>query len=154
MLLDQHNELRQELLNNMEAKHTAAKTRIDSFYRAETGKINKVTFSHMKPNKKHKTIDQIQTENMTSPTKIHEEIAQHMSEWYEETATSPFTQTQTVSEFLSKRQVNLPRIPRSQADTIDTEFTQDEIKSAIQAADPCTAPGPSGQTITDRKSVV
>jgi hypothetical protein len=71
-----------------------------------------------------------------------------MQDWYGYTANLAQPQTETLADFLSDLQLDLPQISLEDQDMLTDEITQAEIEDAINKAHEISAPGPSGQTIT------
>ena len=76
-----------------------------------------------------------------------EEIITIMQTWYERTAERTVPQTETLTDFLGRHNLELPQITDEHKDMLEEEFSMAEIKQAIQEANEVSAPGPSGQTI-------
>jgi hypothetical protein len=71
-----------------------------------------------------------------------------MQDWYGHTANLAQEQTETLADFLSDLELDLPQISLEHQDMLTEEITPDEVEDAINEAHEISAPGPSGQTIT------
>jgi len=70
-----------------------------------------------------------------------------MQQWYERTAERALPQTISLQEFLTAHNIRLPQITEEQKESLEEEFTQEEVLEAIKEANEVSAPGPSGQNI-------
>ena len=97
------------LANELEMKEKAMQTRINNFYKTNTGKMVPTTFNCIKEKVKSKDIQDI----MVGGRQINknEDIVKEMQNWYQETANNMQEQTMSLNEFLQNNNVtNLPQI--------------------------------------------
>jgi hypothetical protein len=102
----------------------------------------------VKVKEKHpsRNIDQLHHNNeiITNP----ERIIQIMQDWYAHTADFEHLQNETLPDFLTDQQLELPQIDSELQDMLIEEITPREVEDAIKEAKERSAPGPSGHTIT------
>ena len=139
-------QLQKELLNDIEAKEQASHTRIKNFYLSGNGTMAPQSFYIVKEKQGNRTIRSLEVndEEITEPS----EIIRVMQDWYEKTAQEETAQTTTLREFLIQHGIQLPQLSDNQAEELEQEFSQHEVKDALSEAEETSAPGPSGHSIT------
>jgi len=145
-LQERYTEMQQDIKNDIEAKEHASEMRIQTFYKANTGKNVPVTFSVIKEKHKKTEINKLEIDN--SIITDREEINTIMQNWYQETANKDHEQTLTLTDFMNKQNINIPKITPEQADYLEQEFTEQEVQQAINDANETSASGISGQSIS------
>ena len=76
-----------------------------------------------------------------------DDIVTIMQEWYEKTASQDTPQTIPLATFLQQHQIALPQLDEMQQEELGEEFTEEEVKEALQDATEASASGPSGQSL-------
>jgi hypothetical protein len=71
-----------------------------------------------------------------------------MQEWYRNTASQEWEQTETLTDMFGDFQLDLPQISPDIRDLLDEEISNSEVEAAINKAHEVSAQGPTGQTIT------
>jgi hypothetical protein len=71
-----------------------------------------------------------------------EEIMTIMQQWYEKTAERTVLQMAALPVLLAGHNIELPQIDKDQQAVLEEEFSQQEVKAAIQDANKVSAPGP------------
>jgi len=144
-------ELQREFKLDIEAKDKATQTRISNFHRSGIGKMTPETFYCVKEKHASKDIHELEHEGRTITDP--EEIVRTMQQWYEDTAQAVTPQTMNLQEFLQENDISLPQIDEDHKEMLQEEFTQEEVKEAIQEAHEASASGPSGQSIVFYKLI-
>ncbi len=76
-----------------------------------------------------------------------DEIANILQCWYKRTANKQTIDQETLTAFLEWHNLAVPQVDDDLKQAIKEEFTQHEVKAAIQEANEISAPGLSEQTI-------
>ena len=123
---EERKEIEREAVNRIEAKDTAAQTRIEHFYRNEIGKLKPVTFRCTREKTRSRKIRKLEIEG---GEKMDEgEIAEIMDRWYQETANKEQEQTETLQAFLEKNRIRLPKITEEERGNRERSSKQDRSK--------------------------
>ncbi len=71
-----------------------------------------------------------------------------MSKSYEETVGKKFIPTLELKDFLERYRVELPTLTEAEQHSLNNEITMGELKESPSSAKVCSAPGPSGHSIS------
>jgi hypothetical protein len=136
--------IRAEISSEAEVIEMASRIRIENFTLASNGKNKAQSFYITKERKASKSINKLVKENgqeITEPA----EIVQELQDRYCDTVGQAFEPSATLEDFLQQHGVVLPEVSEAQRDSLDQEFTYQDVKKALGNSKG-TAPGPTGQT--------
>jgi hypothetical protein len=144
-ITEEINDTQKKLSDLMEAKEEASRLRISNFYLTGNGTMKPQSFYCTKETNTSRNINKLVVEGVeiTDP----DEIVNIMQEWYEKTASEDTPQTIPLDIFLQQHQIALPQLDDHQKEELGEEFTEEEVKEALQDATEASASGPSGQSL-------
>jgi hypothetical protein len=138
-------ELKTQLRDDADQVERASRIRLDNFYMDNNGKNKASSFSITKEPRAKQEVSKLIEEDggeVTSP----EGILNRLEGKFRSTVGELFVPEMGLNEFLEKYQVELPRLSDELRESMDEEFTDQEIRAALSSAKAGAAPGPSGQT--------
>jgi hypothetical protein len=144
-LADRLEELKTQLRDDAELVERASRIRLDNFYLDNNGKNRASSFSITKEPRTKKEVSKLIEEDggeVTNP----EGILNRLEGKFRSTVGELFVPEMELNEFLEKYQVELPHLSDELRETMDEEFTEQEVRAALSSAKAGAAPGPSGQT--------
>ena len=136
--------IRAEISNEAEVIEMASRVRIENFTLASNGKNKAQSFYITKERKTSRNISKLVKEDgqeITEPA----EIVQELQDRFCDTVGQTFEPSATLEDFLEQHGVVLPEVSEAQRDSLDQEFTFQDVKKALSNSKG-TAPGPTGQT--------
>jgi hypothetical protein len=144
-LTDRLEELKTQLKDDAEQVEKASRIRLDNFYMDNNGKNRASSFSITREPRHKQEVGKLIEEDggeVTSP----EGILNRLEGKFRTTVGELFVPEMGLNEFLEKYDVELPHLSDELRETMDEEFTVQEIRAALSSAKAGAAPGPSGQT--------
>ena len=144
-LQEEIRDIQTELRDHVEGIENAKRIRVENYEIDKKGKNNAYSFLGIKEPKNKKEFSKIKIENeeITDRKRILTELQRK----YEDIVSKEYKPDMKLVEFLTKYEIDLPKIDEATAQELEREFTIDEIRSALKEASSKSAPGPSGQTI-------
>ena len=140
-------ELKEELSNIAENKLASSRLRISNFEATKLGKNCSESFFITKNIKCKKNISKLIQDDGSEITDENI-ICESLSKSYEATVGKKFIPTLELKDFLERYEVELPTLTEEEQQALNNEITMDELKESLSSAKVCSAPGPSGHSIS------
>ncbi len=140
-------ELKEELSNIAENKLASSRLHISNFEATKLGKNCSESFFNTKNIKCKKNISKLIQDD---GSEIIDEniIRESLSKSSEATVGKKFIPTLEPKDFLERYRVELPMLTEAEQQSLNNEITMDKLKESLSSAKVCSAPGPSGHSIS------